>query len=285
MASQTAWVTVTGSNGGNPIIGTSAGDLQLNAGGLGKALQLTSAGTPVNYVRIQSRNTGAGPILWAEGSDTNVPMEYRTQAAGSHNFLTEGATGSTQVQITHTPSATRYITLTGATGSNNPTISTSAGALALGNGQLQFPATQNASADANTLDDYEEGTFTPVVRDAAAGNVATAAVAVGFYTKIGNAVRFNLYLTDINTAGLTAGNQVFITAMPFAASSTANSHHLHNVLSASAGPTTGSLSAIQYASTSYLQVQNAITTGTSSFLVSQLTSGSSDLFITGTYYV
>ncbi len=160
-----------------------------------------------------------------------------------------------------------------------------AGLITITAGQIKFPATQNASANANTLDDYEEGTFTPVVRDAAAGNVATAAVAVGFYTKIGNAVRFNLYLTDINTAGLTASNQVCITAMPFAASSTANSHHLHNVLSVSAGPTTGSLSAIQYASTSYLQVQNAITTGTSSFLVSQLTSGSSDLFITGTYYV
>src|SRR4030066_820181 len=30
-------------------------------------------------------------------------------------------------------------------------------------GQIKFPATQNASADANTLDDYEEGTFTPTL--------------------------------------------------------------------------------------------------------------------------
>jgi hypothetical protein len=27
---------------------------------------------------------------------------------------------------------------------------------------ITFPATQSASSDANTLDDYEEGTFTPV---------------------------------------------------------------------------------------------------------------------------
>lgn len=29
-------------------------------------------------------------------------------------------------------------------------------------GQIKFPATQNPSSDANTLDDYEEGTWTPV---------------------------------------------------------------------------------------------------------------------------
>ena len=32
------------------------------------------------------------------------------------------------------------------------------GALSLTKGQLKFPATQNASSNANTLDDYEEGT-------------------------------------------------------------------------------------------------------------------------------
>src|SRR5262245_1079228 len=31
------------------------------------------------------------------------------------------------------------------------------------NGQLPFPALQNSSADANTLDDYEEGTWTPTI--------------------------------------------------------------------------------------------------------------------------
>jgi hypothetical protein len=35
------------------------------------------------------------------------------------------------------------------------------GLVELASGQLKFPATQSASADANTLDDYEEGTWTP----------------------------------------------------------------------------------------------------------------------------
>ena len=33
--------------------------------------------------------------------------------------------------------------------------------VALESGQLQFPATQNPSADPNNLDDYEENTWTP----------------------------------------------------------------------------------------------------------------------------
>ncbi len=39
----------------------------------------------------------------------------------------------------------------------------SAGVSLGSNGQIVFPASQNASSDANTLDDYEEGTFTPTV--------------------------------------------------------------------------------------------------------------------------
>ena len=35
------------------------------------------------------------------------------------------------------------------------------GLVELASGQLKFPATQNASADANTLDDYEESSWTP----------------------------------------------------------------------------------------------------------------------------
>jgi len=83
---------------------------------------------------------------------------------------------------------------------------------------IAFPATQSASADANTLDDYEEGTWTPVVSDAATGgNLATLASSStsGVYTKIGNIVywRFSVFLTS--KASMTAGNDVFIQGFPF----------------------------------------------------------------------
>jgi len=47
---------------------------------------------------------------------------------------------------------------------------------------ITFPATQVPSADANTLDDYEEGTWTPT------GNGITYSTADGSYTKIGRVV-------------------------------------------------------------------------------------------------
>jgi len=67
------------------------------------------------------------------------------------------------------------------------------------------------------LDDYEAGTFTPVVADAASGgNTGSAATAAGEYTKVGRIVHFSLRLENIDTTGLTAGNTLHIRGLPFA---------------------------------------------------------------------
>jgi len=63
-------------------------------------------------------------------------------------------------------------------------------ALDLQVGQIAFPASQNASAGANTLDDYEEGTFSPTVRGAGTAGSGTYTTQVGLYTKVGNLVTF-----------------------------------------------------------------------------------------------
>lgn len=64
---------------------------------------------------------------------------------------------------------------------------------------ITFPATQSPSSDANTLDDYEEGTWTPVLSGTAgsAGGY-TATIAAGRYTKIGRVVSI--------TAGIVLSN-------------------------------------------------------------------------------
>jgi hypothetical protein len=49
---------------------------------------------------------------------------------------------------------------------------------------VQFPATQSASADANCLDDYEEGTWTPTLTNLTVGN----GIVTGTYTKVGDVV-------------------------------------------------------------------------------------------------
>lgn len=85
-------------------------------------------------------------------------------------------------------------------------------------GQLVFPATQNASSNANTLDDYEEGTFTP----AFSSNLSIFSYGGrnGTYTKIGRLVFFDL-LISLNTSGNTLGGAALtITGLPFASAPT-----------------------------------------------------------------
>ena len=87
----------------------------------------------------------------------------------------------------------------------------SSGTLILNQGQIQFPATQVPSANANTLDDYEEGTWTPVVSPQS--GALTSYTATGSYTRIGRAVTINFRI-EIVTNG-TAGTGLFVTGMPF----------------------------------------------------------------------
>jgi hypothetical protein len=85
---------------------------------------------------------------------------------------------------------------------------------------ITFPATQSASSDANTLDDYEEGTWTPVLSDAATGgnNAASYAGVEGWYTKIGNAVTIAGRIVFPVTTGMTGANEAFIKGIPFTTS-------------------------------------------------------------------
>jgi hypothetical protein len=62
---------------------------------------------------------------------------------------------------------------------------------------ITFPATQVPSANANTLDDYEEGTWTPVVT-AATGSITSYTVQSATYTKIGRSVTVNVQFTITN---------------------------------------------------------------------------------------
>jgi hypothetical protein len=57
---------------------------------------------------------------------------------------------------------------------------------------ITFPATQSASSNANTLDDYEEGTFTPTVIGGTTAGTGTYNTQTGSYTKVGRLVSFRL---------------------------------------------------------------------------------------------
>ena len=72
---------------------------------------------------------------------------------------------------------------------------------------ITFPATQSASSDANTLDDYEEGTWTPSI-----GGNATYTTQSGYYRKIGSLVFISAYVL-INSKG--TGSDSVISGLPF----------------------------------------------------------------------
>lgn len=79
-------------------------------------------------------------------------------------------------------------------------------------GQIKFPATQNASADANTLDDYEEGTFSPTVYGTTAGGTGTYTTQSGRYIKVGKLVFASVGLTwtaHTGTGNMGIGNLPF----------------------------------------------------------------------------
>ena len=104
------------------------------------------------------------------------------------------STGASKTVLSSLPSFDTTIGIGGATAS------------ASGSG-ITFPATQSASTNANTLDDYEEGNWTPT------GNGVTfTAGTTGWYTKVGNLVTLNFIVNWPVTAN---GSPAYVTNLPF----------------------------------------------------------------------
>jgi hypothetical protein len=78
---------------------------------------------------------------------------------------------------------------------------------------ITFPATQVPSADANTLDDYEEGTWTPTVRGAGTAGTYTTANVTARYIKIGGQVTAWAYIEFSAASG--GSNYMQIQGLPF----------------------------------------------------------------------
>lgn len=87
---------------------------------------------------------------------------------------------------------------------------------------LAFPATQVASSDANTLDDYEEGTWTPVIGGSGgtSGQTYAANGQVGHYVKVGRLI-ICTFRAELSNKGTITGN-VQIQGLPFAALTATN---------------------------------------------------------------
>lgn len=150
---------------------------------------------------------------------------------------------------------------------------------------VTFPATQSASSDANTLDDYEEGTWNATFADAISGG-NTSTTGSGDYTKVGRLVTANFSLDAISTAGLTAGNSIYIQGLPFVS----GEEYQGAFLTYRVGRNAATVSSAMILGTGSSSLQfNLFTTNSATtdlhLLVSDLVSGTSSIYGSITYRV
>ena len=133
----------------------------------------------------------------------NSTPAWSRKAVGTGVLAADGTdvTGWTQAPTLTTPSMTV------------PVVSTS---INLTGGQITFPATQVPSAGANTLDDYEEGSWTPGIAFGAVETGITYSARAGRYIKIGKMV-FLCGSWTLTSKGAAVGN-ASIVGLPFTSS-------------------------------------------------------------------
>lgn len=127
---------------------------------------------------------------------------------------------------------------------------------------IKFPATQVASSDANVLDDYEVGTFTPVLGGAGGTSGQSYGLQAGNYVKIGDRVFIDAN-TSLSTKGTITGN-LRVTGLPFTSKSGSDyrascSHSYIHTWSLSSGETM--INSLVYDNTAHVSVGESDVTG------------------------
>ena len=159
---------------------------------------------------------------------TNAPIPITTLAHSALTGVTTAQHHTSPAPASSTNDAiARYDGVSGALQdytSLAPTIS-DAGIVALTSGALKWPSTAIPSGDANTLDDYEEGSWTPGLADNnldGSGEGQGYGHQTGRYTRVGNMVTVygSLSMTSLGT--LTTAQNARIVGLPFTSSNVSN---------------------------------------------------------------
>jgi hypothetical protein len=273
---------VTISSGTSNLASTSIsnGTSNVTVNSSGGNITLGTAGTTAITVDT-SQNVGIGvtPNAWASG-DTALQVKAGSSSGGlwgrsnsirtvantyydgtNFKYIASDFAGFMQVSqsgvggwyISMAPSGTAgtNATFTQVLGGNKGTTLTLEGGTSSSGTGIAFPATQSASSDANTLDDYEEGSFTGTLTGGTTAP-STPITATGYYTKVGKIVEISISFANVNNTG--ASGTVTVTGLPFTSAS--NVLHLGQVVN-TRGPNEQSCSYISTGVTSLIQVNYA----------------------------
>ena len=191
------------------------------------ALQTTTAGgTATTALSIDtSQNVGIGtasPSSKLHVVGTSLTNTFRV-TDGSNYTMCFGYLGSGNVGLISTlggsaslafgtDSTERMRVLANGTIQTVSTISVGNATPSTSGAGITFPATQSASSDANTLDDYEEGTFTPTLFGTTVTGTTTYTEQSGWYTKVGRQVTITI---GVACSAMTGTGNLAIGGIPF----------------------------------------------------------------------
>jgi hypothetical protein len=156
---------------------------------------------------------GADASLFThDGTNHRLKINKNAAANTASVLFQTGFTGHAEFGLTGDDDFRLKVSDNGSTWFDALAVARTSGALSVPAGQLGFPATQNASSNPNTLDDYEEGTWTPRLDGTTTTGTGTYASQAGTYTKIGNKVS----LTGlVSVTGHTGTGDMVIANLPF----------------------------------------------------------------------
>ena len=168
----------------------------------------STTGTAEDLISLESaysNPSGNKGILWTDGGNNlgRLAVQY-TGPTASMTFGSLYNSGSNNTELMRLDGAGYLLIGKTSATANGGDLQVSSG--------ITFPATQVAKSDANTLDDYEEGTWTPAL----GSGVTTYSTRNGVYTKIGRQVTV---FFDIAVTTTTATGNMEIIGLPFAQAS------------------------------------------------------------------
>jgi len=266
------------------VIYQSAGDGNIGNDPVGDQLNWTSTSVKVT-VTDESTDTTCFPLFVTDAigdlppkSGTNLTFNSNT---GLLTATLLGGTVNTAIQNTIT-TMTALVT-TGAL--NSGSITSGFGPIDVGASTIR--TTGGIIFNDEALKDYDEALFTPVFADASSGGNVSATAITGRLVRTGKEVVITIEGIDIDTTGLTAGNNAFIRNLPFTSES-ATGHEFSGSVSLGGGITfaAGYVIPLMFANTTSLQFAEVTSGNAVDFLVvSEFPDDTADFKLTLTYEI